>query len=169
MLSKIKAILFDVDGVLTDGSIYIDSLGNQLASFNVKDGQLISFMQSYGYVFGAISGRKSEPVAHRLASLRIDFVRLGIQDKCQAFDEFKALYSLDSDAICYIGDDVIDLRLLGSVGFSVSPSDAIQLARDRVHYVANAAGGRGVLREVIDMIIFNDYNLTRKLSAHYQF
>ena len=168
-LSKIKAILFDVDGVLTDGWINIDSLGNQSINFNVKDGQLISFMQKNGYIFGAISGRKSEPVVHRLSSLNIDFIRLGIQDKRVSLDEFKTLFSLESCSICYIGDDVIDLGVLSSVGFSVSPSDAVHLVKDRVDYVALSPGGGGVLREVIDKIILNDETLFERLEMHYGF
>ena len=168
-LSKIKAVLFDVDGVLTDGSINVDSFGNQSISFNVKDGQLISFMQKNGYIFGAISGRKSEPVAHRLSSLNIDFIRLGIQDKRSSFDEFKTLFSLDACSICYIGDDVIDLSVLSSVGFSVSPSDAIHLVKDRADYVALSPGGGGVLREVIDKIIWNDKTLLEGLETYYGF
>ena len=168
-LSKIKAILFDIDGVLTDGSITVDSFGRQTISFNVKDGQLVSFMQENGYVFGAISGRRSDPVIHRLNSLNINFVRLGIQDKFRSLEEFKSLFSLESDSICYIGDDVIDLGVLSSVGFSVSPSDAIHIVQERVDYVAKAPGGRGVLREVIDKIIFNDKSLLESLATHYGF
>jgi len=168
-LSKIKAILFDVDGVLTDGLINVDSLGNQSLNFNVKDGQLISFMQKNGYIFGAISGRKSEPVVHRLNSLNIDFIRLGIQDKRASLDEFKTLFSLELDSICYIGDDVIDLSVLSAVGFSVSPSDAIHLVKDRVDYIALSPGGGGVLREVIDKLILNDETLVESLTTHYRF
>src|SRR5262245_40897787 len=88
-LTGVKAILFDIDGVLTDGSIILDANGEEVKSFHVRDGQLISFMQAKGIRFGALSGRKSKAAEQRMTSLRIDFVRLGLEDKREGYEAFK--------------------------------------------------------------------------------
>jgi 3-deoxy-D-manno-octulosonate 8-phosphate phosphatase (KDO 8-P phosphatase) len=151
--AQIRAILFDVDGVLTDGKIIIDSNGEEIKSFNVKDGQLMEFMRSNGIIFGAISGRSSTALSKRLNELRVEFSRLGVKNKLNCFHEFVKEFNIDPSCICYIGDDIIDLQVLRVCGLSVAPSDASELILPYVNLVTKAKGGEGVLREVIDKII----------------
>jgi 3-deoxy-D-manno-octulosonate 8-phosphate phosphatase (KDO 8-P phosphatase) len=152
-LTKVKAILMDVDGVLTDGSIVLDGQGEEIKSFYVRDGQLVAFMQSKGILFGAISGRDSFAARKRLADLKYDFIRLGSTNKEIAYAEFKAEFGLDDDSIIFIGDDVIDIPVMSKAGIAVAPSDAAHYVLQHVHWHTKAQGGRGVLREVIDVMI----------------
>lgn len=164
--SNISAILFDIDGVLTDGSIILDAKGEEVKSFHVRDGQLMSFMQEKGFVFGAISGRDSVAARTRMEALNIDFIRLGQGKKEEAYAEFKKLHKKEDHEVLYIGDDVIDISVLTQVGIAVAPSDASFYVIPHVHLQTKAAGGRGVLREVIDLIIqqrgWNEWGTPRK-------
>jgi 3-deoxy-D-manno-octulosonate 8-phosphate phosphatase (KDO 8-P phosphatase) len=151
--SQIKAVLFDVDGVLTDGKIIIDSNGQEIKSFNVKDGQLMQFMRTKGIVFGAISGRQSLALSKRLDELKVEFRRVGVSNKLNCFHEFIQEYNIQASSICYIGDDIIDLQVLKVCGMPVAPVDASELILPFASYITKAKGGEGVLREVIDQII----------------
>jgi 3-deoxy-D-manno-octulosonate 8-phosphate phosphatase (KDO 8-P phosphatase) len=162
--TNIKAILFDVDGVLTDGKITLDSTGQEIKSFNVKDGQLMHFMRSKGVVFGAISGRSSLALSKRLDELKVEFRRLGAKNKLDCFHEFVSEFDIPAASICYIGDDIIDLQVLKIVGMPVAPADASSFILPYVSYVTKAKGGEGVLREVIDKLI-NDQGLLSDLIA----
>lgn len=165
-LKVITAILFDIDGVLTDGSIILDARGEEIKNFHVRDGQLISFMQGKGIVFGAISGRDSTAAKKRMEDLKIDFVRLGQGKKEAAYAEFKKEFKRKDAEILYIGDDVIDIPVLALAGVAVAPADASFYVVPHVVMQTKAAGGRGVLREVIDAIIqqreWNEWSSPRK-------
>ncbi len=150
---KLKAILFDIDGVLTDGSITIDAQGEEIKTFHVRDGQLIQFMRDKGFVFGAISGRDSKAARVRMESLKIEFIRLGQGDKLNCYQEFKKEFELTDEEIAFIGDDIIDIDVLKQVGLSVCPADASEYVIDHVDFVTKRPGGRGVLRELLDVII----------------
>lgn len=163
-VKNIRAIIFDVDGVLTDGKITYDKDGDEVKSFNVKDGQLIDFMRQNGYVFGAISGRSSSALKHRLDELNIDFKHVGVKNKLLSLNQFIQDYNIPAEFICYIGDDIIDLAVLKNCGLSVAPSDANQLILSSVDLVTIAKGGEGVLREVIDKIILEQGLLTQLLE-----
>lgn len=152
-LQHIKAILMDVDGVLTDGSITLDAQGEEIKTFHVRDGQLVRFMQEKGLLFGAISGRESKAALKRLESLKFDFIRLGQHNKAKAYADFKTAFNLDDADILYLGDDVIDLPILQQVGVAVGPADASHYLNGHLHFYTRAKGGQGVLREVIDQII----------------
>jgi 3-deoxy-D-manno-octulosonate 8-phosphate phosphatase (KDO 8-P phosphatase) len=153
LLSNLKTIIFDVDGVLTDGSVTLDANGDKLNSFNVRDGQLINFMQSNGYIFGAISARESKSLKTRPKELNIDFYRFGVHDKFSNFQKFLNIYQLKASDVAYIGDDVIDIEVFRSVGFSFAPFDANSHVLKIVNHVTKAKGGRGVLREIIEYIV----------------
>lgn len=165
-LKNISAILFDIDGVLTDGSIVLDASGDEIKSFHVRDGQLISFMQQKGIVFGAISGRDSKAAQKRMEQLKIDFVRLGQNTKLEAYEEFKKEFNKSDSEILFIGDDVIDIPVLSVAGVAVAPADASFYVSPFVHMHTKTSGGRGVLREIIDLIIeqreWNEWNAQRK-------
>lgn len=153
-MKNIRAILFDIDGVLTDGSITLDANGEEIKSFNVRDGQLIHFMQSQGFIFGAISGRKSNSLIARMNELNIDFCRFGELNKFSCFQEFLNKYNLTSSEVVFIGDDVIDVEILKSVEFSFAPADATEHVKRVASLITKSKGGKGVLREVIEYIIF---------------
>ena len=166
-MKNIRAILFDVDGVLTDGSITLDANGEEIKKFNVRDGQLVGFMRSQGYIFGAISGRKSKALEHRLMEMGIDFFRLGVNDKLFALNEFLKEFNLLPEMVGYIGDDVVDIEVLKLVGVSFAPSDAIPIVLSNVQVITKSKGGQGVLRDVIEMLIYSDYDL--KSNFHLSF
>lgn len=164
--ADLKAIVFDVDGVLTDGKIIFDHQGNEQKEFYVRDGQLIRFLRNEGFVFGAITGRDTYAVEKRMKDLRVDFVRQGCEDKKIAYTEFKNQYGLTDAQIAYIGDDVVDIGVLKQVGLAIAPADAVEYIKPFCHYITEAPGGRGVLREVIDLIIAHTQR-TEKLMQFY--
>lgn len=150
---KIKAIICDVDGVLTSGSITFDANGNELKSFNVKDGQIVSHLKKMGFILGAITGRDSNAVKNRCTALKLDFHQHGIHDKLKSYNRFKKEFNLNDDEIAYIGDDIIDLSILSRCGLSCSPSDAVPAVLSNVHFVSSKKGGDGVFRDVADQIL----------------
>ena len=152
-LKIVKAICFDVDGVLTDGKIILDAQGREMKEFNVKDGQLIAFMMQLGFNFGCISGRSSEALASRMMSLNVPFVRMGLDNKLKALKEFQQILDIKENELLYIGDDVNDLSCLKYAGISVTPFDGKVQNYHNCDIVTKARGGEGVLREIIDMII----------------
>jgi 3-deoxy-D-manno-octulosonate 8-phosphate phosphatase (KDO 8-P phosphatase) len=151
--SIIKAIFFDVDGVLTDGRIIYDDSGREIKSFNVKDGLIISYLKKAGIITGAISGRDSPAVTRRCAELKVDFCHQGIIDKAGTFEKLIKHYKLKNKEVCFIGDDINDLPVLRLAGMSVCPSDTFDYIKEQVDLVALAKGGNGVLREVADLVL----------------
>lgn len=151
--AEIKALFFDVDGVLTDGRIIYDNAGNETKNFHVKDGYIISHLKKAGILVGIITGRDSQLVAYRAAELKLDFCYQGIADKYSVFKKLSQQYGISEGKIAYIGDDINDLKVLKSCGLSACPSDAPAYIKERVHVVTGAKGGRGVVREVADLIL----------------
>jgi len=162
--SAIKAIFFDVDGVLTDGKIIYDDEGRELKHFNVKDGQIISHLKKSGIVVGAISGRTSKAVAQRCNELKLDFCHQGILDKAEVFTKLIAFHKLKKKDVVYIGDDINDLGVLQLCGLSVCPMDAPVYIRRMVDLTTRAKGGEGVLREVADLVLASRGVLTKILK-----
>jgi 3-deoxy-D-manno-octulosonate 8-phosphate phosphatase (KDO 8-P phosphatase) len=150
---KIKAILFDVDGILTDGGIIYDNNGCEYKKYNVKDGQIISHLQKYGFIVGAITGRDSDVVRNRCNELRLNFHKHGIKDKLVEYNKFKKKYNLSNKEIAYIGDDIIDLSILVRCGLSVTPKDARIYMRENVDIITSSKGGEGVIRDISDFIL----------------
>lgn len=159
---NIKAILFDVDGVLTDGGIIYDDNGIEYKRYNVKDGQIISHLKKYGFVVGAVTGRESDVVKNRCEELKLDYHRHGIKDKLGEYETFKKEYSLKDTQIAYIGDDIIDLSILVRCGLSATPNDAREYIKDEVDIITNTKGGEGVLRDIADYIL-DSQDLLEKL------
>lgn len=150
---NIKAILFDVDGVLTDGGIIYDNSEVEYKRYNVKDGQIISYLKKYGFIVGAITGRESNVVKNRCEELKLDFHKHGIKDKLEEYKKFKKLYNLKDENIAYIGDDIIDLSILCRCGLSATPNDARYYIKNSVDIVTASKGGEGVLRDISDYIL----------------
>jgi len=167
-VKKIKALLFDVDGVLTDGTITLDARGEELKTFNVRDGQLIQFIHDNLFVFGVISGRSSLALKSRLNEMKIAFCRLGITDKMKALRDFIQLYNIDADDIGYIGDDLIDIEVMKSVDWSFAPSDACSHVLGVAKTITSSKGRNGVLREVTEMIIAENVELVKKFNNNFR-
>ncbi len=151
--AQIKAIFFDVDGVLTNGRIVYDDSGREIKSFNVKDGLIIAHLKKEGIITGAISGRDSAAVSKRCAELKVDFCHQGIMDKGEVCRKLMAHYKLKAKQVAYIGDDINDLPVFREVGFSVCPADAIVYLKEKADLVTYTKGGQGVLREVADLVL----------------
>jgi 3-deoxy-D-manno-octulosonate 8-phosphate phosphatase (KDO 8-P phosphatase) len=149
----IKAIFLDVDGVLTDSRIIYDETGREIKNFNVKDGQIISYLKKAGIVVGVISGRESGATAKRCTELKLDFCHQAIVDKAETFLKLVAHYKFKKGEVAFIGDDINDLPVFANAGLSVCPADTFEYIKARVDLVTIAKGGRGVLREVADLVL----------------
>ena len=151
--SQIKAIFFDVDGVLTDGGIIYDDTGRETKRFNVKDGYIISHLKKAGIVVGIITGRDSKIVSNRASELKLDFCHQGIVNKYEVFEKLTDFYKLKKKQVAFIGDDINDLNILRACGLSASPADGLSYVRHEVDLVTQAKGGQGALREVADLVL----------------
>ncbi|MBI3285353.1 MAG: HAD family hydrolase [Burkholderiales bacterium] len=151
--AQIRLMIFDVDGILTDGSLHFGPDGEMLKTFNVLDGQGIKLLQQAGVATAIISARQSPIVARRAADLGISHVRQGIHDKQTAFLQLLAELAIPAAQCGFIGDDVIDLPVLTRVGFAASVPNGHAEVRQRVHYVTHAVGGQGAAREICDFIL----------------
>lgn len=151
--ANVRLMIFDVDGILTDGSLHFGADGEVIKTFNVLDGHGIKLLQQSGVATAIISARQSPIVLRRATDLGIQHVFQGIHDKRSAFEQLLAQTNFAADACGFIGDDVIDLPILLRVGFSASVPNAHPEVRSRVHYLTEAGGGRGAAREVCDFIL----------------
>jgi 3-deoxy-D-manno-octulosonate 8-phosphate phosphatase (KDO 8-P phosphatase) len=152
-LRRIRLLLLDVDGVMTDGGLYYSGKGELFKKFNVKDGYGIIKLRNYGIPIGIITGRVSDIIVRRAKELGIKELHQNLHDKLSAYDRIKKKFGLKDAEIAYIGDDEPDLPVLKRTGFSAAPSDAMPAVRKTVDYVCRCAGGQGAVREVIDMIM----------------
>ncbi|HET6437873.1 MAG TPA: 3-deoxy-D-manno-octulosonate 8-phosphate phosphatase [Anaeromyxobacter sp.] len=149
--AQIRLLLLDVDGVLTDGRLFYGPEGEERVAFDVKDGHGIVLLRDHIEV-GVISGRAGRAARPRLEELRVRHLLLGERDKLAAYGRLAALGFADAE-VAYMGDDVNDLPLLLRVGLSACPADALPEVRARVHFCAGAAGGRGAVRELCDLLL----------------
>jgi len=150
---KIKLLIMDCDGVLTDGRLYFSANGEELKVFNVKDGQGIVLWHEAGFKSAIISGRESKIVNRRATELGISYIRQGSHDKTQCFSEILKEESILPDEVVYIGDDIGDIDLLKIVGFPVAVADAVEKLFPFVLYKTRAKGGYGAVRELIDLLL----------------
>jgi 3-deoxy-D-manno-octulosonate 8-phosphate phosphatase (KDO 8-P phosphatase) len=150
---KIKLLLLDVDGVLTDGRIILDNQGNELKAFHVRDGHGIKMAQRAGIVVGIITGRTAEAVNIRARELGIQEVHQGSLNKIAVYDSILSKHGLRDEAVAYMGDDVVDLDIFKRTGFAVTVADADPSVKPYVDMVTKAAGGRGAVREFINLIL----------------
>ena len=150
---RIRLVLFDVDGVLTDGVVVMHADGSESKGFHIKDGAAIVWAQRAGVQVGLLSARSSGATTHRAAQLAVRIVQQGVPSKASAFDTILKSSGLTEDVVCYMGDDLLDLPVLERVGLSAAPADAAREVRQRVHWVSEAAGGRGAARELIELVL----------------
>jgi 3-deoxy-D-manno-octulosonate 8-phosphate phosphatase (KDO 8-P phosphatase) len=152
-LQKIRLLLLDVDGVMTDGRIIYDDQGGETKAFDVKDGHGLKLVQRAGIRVGIITGRQSAVVERRAAELGIELVYQGAKDKLVPFQEILQKTGMTADQVAYVGDDYPDLPILRRVGFAATVADAISDIKPYVHYVTKANGGCGAVREICDLLL----------------
>jgi 3-deoxy-D-manno-octulosonate 8-phosphate phosphatase (KDO 8-P phosphatase) len=150
---RLKLMAFDVDGVLTDGTLYFTPGGEEMKAFSTQDGQGMKLLQSAGVRVALITARRSQAVELRARNLGIELVRQGADDKLAAMQDVLAGFGLSLAEAGYMGDDVMDLPLLRACAFSATVADGHELVRRRVDYVSRAAAGRGAVREVCEFIL----------------
>ncbi len=152
-INKVKALVLDVDGVLTNGEIIYDSAGNETKIFDVQDGFGIVFFRKAGFKTAIITARSSEPVTIRAKDLKIDKVYQDAYPKITYFEKLVKEFDLTDNEICYVGDDLTDLQVLCKAGFSVAVSNADNEVKKIADYVTEKEGGRGAVREVVELIL----------------
>jgi len=152
-LRRIRCLLMDVDGVLTDGKLHFTSDGREFKTFDVQDGHSIGMAQCAGLVIGFISGRPSKATSQRAADLRVKIVLQKPTNKMDMVEKVKRAHGLTNDEIAFIGDDLVDLPVLRRVGLAVAVPNAVDEAKQVAHYVTRRRGGDGAAREVIEMIL----------------
>lgn len=152
-LEKIRLLLLDVDGVMTDGRIIYDDRDGETKAFDVKDGHGLKLLQRAGFRVGIITGRQSAVVDRRASELGIELVYQGAKDKLVPFQEILARTGLTAEQVAYVGDDFPDLPILRRVGFAATVADAIEELKPYVHYVTRQPGGRGAVREICDLLL----------------
>lgn len=151
--SKIRLIIFDVDGVLSDGKLYYGDNGESLKTFFVRDGLGISLARQNGIKIAIITGRKSQIVATRGQELKFDAVYQGQLYKLDAFAKLKQEFSVTDEQIAYIGDDIVDLPIMTKVGFAAAVGDAVLEVQQTAHLVSDFAGGAGAVRQIVEFIL----------------
>ena len=150
---RVRFIIFDVDGVLTDGGIYTGESGELLKPFHVRDGLGICQWQNEGLGTAIITGRDSAIVSRRAAELKIQDVYLGHADKRSAYADIKERHALRDEEIAYVGDDLIDLAVMAQVGFPAAPADAAAEVQRLACLVSGKPGGKGAVREIIEFVL----------------
>lgn len=164
--ARVRLMIFDVDGVLTDGSLHYGADGELIKTFNVLDGHGIKLLQASGVATAIISARKSALVARRAGDLGIQHLFQGVHDKRTAFEQLLAQTGIAADACGFVGDDVIDLPILLRVGFAASVPNGHPEVQSRVHYVTQAQGGRGAARELCDFILRAQGNYAAAIAPY---
>jgi 3-deoxy-D-manno-octulosonate 8-phosphate phosphatase (KDO 8-P phosphatase) len=153
--TAIRLVLSDVDGVLTDGRLIFDNQGVEAKEFHIRDGQGIRLWQQSGGRFGIVTGRSSQIVKLRAAELDVDLVRQGIENKCLTVHSICEETGLTPAEVCYVGDDLPDLAAVEQVGLGVAVADAAEEVRQAADYTTSVGGGRGALREVVELLLKN--------------
>ncbi|MBK1643501.1 3-deoxy-D-manno-octulosonate 8-phosphate phosphatase [Thiocapsa imhoffii] len=164
--AHIRLVIFDVDGVLTDGSLYLGDDGQEYKAFNSRDGHGMVLLQESGVVIGIITGRTSQVVRIRMESLGISHLYQGCRDKLPAYEALKSDLGLADTEIAYVGDDLVDLPIMRRVGLAIAVADAHHLVRGHAHLCTQAGGGRGAAREVCELIMEAQGTWQRMVSSH---
>lgn len=163
---QIKLLICDIDGVFSDGRIYLGNNGEELKAFNTKDGFGIKALIDSGIEVAVITGRHSQIVQQRMTSLHVTYIYQGQENKLVAYDELKTKLNLSDDEIAYIGDDGPDLPVMERVGFAVAVNDAHPLVKYIAHYTTLMPGGFGAVRELTDLLMLSqNHLLTSKGSS----
>jgi len=164
--SALRLMIFDVDGILTDGSLHYGAQGELIKTFNALDGHGIKLLQQSGVTTAIISARQSDIVAKRAIDLGIATLMQGVHDKLTAFESILTQSGLNARQCGFMGDDVIDLPVMTRVGFAASVPSGHAEVQARAHYLARASGGRGAVREVCDFILHAQGNYEAALAPY---
>lgn len=152
-LRRVELLIMDCDGVLTDGRLYFGPTGEEFKVFFVRDGQGLAYWHKAGFRSGIISGRSNPILEMRARQLGVEFIWQGRKEKVSAFHELIEAAGVDAQHACFIGDDTPDAEVFPLVGLSVAVGDALDDVKAAGHYVTRSAGGRGAVREVIDLLL----------------
>jgi len=163
---KIRLVIFDVDGVLTDGKLFFDELGREYKSFHSRDGLGINLLRQTGVEVAVISGRQSKSVTQRMKNLGIERVFQGQENKLAAFESLCRELNLKPDQIAHVGDDLLDLPIMGRVGLAVAVADAHFSILRYADWRTSNPGGAGAAREVCDLIMEAQGNLNQVIENH---
>ena len=151
--SRVRLLLFDVDGVLTDGVVVMHADGSESKGFHIRDGAAMVWAQRAGLRVGLLSARTSGATTQRAAQLGIRLVMQGVTSKLEAYARILRDAGMEDEAVAYMGDDLLDLPVLARAGLSAAPADAAPEVRASVTWVSSAAGGRGAVRELIEVVL----------------
>ena len=163
---RIKLMAFDVDGVLTDGALYYTDEGSELKAFSTLDGVGIKMLQGAGIGVAIITGRTSRCVEARMHNLGVDRVYQGVADKLAALQRLLAETGLAASEVGYMGDDIVDARIMDACGFSAAPADCNERVRPYARFVAGKNGGRGAVREVCEYLLAAQNKLDAALAVY---
>lgn len=152
-LSKINSFIFDVDGVFTDGKIFMFPQNEFVRAFNIKDGYAVKYAVEQGFTTAIISGGDSNMVRKRFVDLGITDIYLNITDKVEALEDFHFKYNIDPDSILFMGDDLPDYEVMKKCGVPTCPSDAAEEIKSVAKYISNFKGGDGCVRDVIEQVL----------------
>jgi len=152
-LGRIRALAFDVDGVLTDGTVYIGASGEEMKRFSVQDGTALYWCRLLGYELALVSGRESGATRRRAEELGIRAVYQGVRDKRDRLESWALDHGLELDEVLYMGDDLIDLPVFDAVGVSVAPANAVAEVQRQAAHVTKRSGGDGAVREAIEWLL----------------
>lgn len=154
-IKKIKLVIFDVDGVFTNGSVYVNEMGKEMMAFSRIDGRGISLLRQQGIKTAVITSEETTIVKFRMQKLKIDEIHMGILNKISIYNKLKKKYNLLDENICYLGDDTNDLEVLKIVGLSCCPKNAQKIVKEISKYISDFKGGKGFVRDVCNLIIEN--------------
>lgn len=166
-LNKINTFIFDVDGVLTDGSVTVTTSGEMLRKMNIKDGYALKTAVDKGYNVCIISGGSNEGVRLRLQGLGIKDINLGVHDKIKTLNEYLNMKSIENNNALYMGDDIPDLKVMQMVGLPCCPQDAVQEIKAVSKYISHKNGGKGAVRDVIEQVMKVQGKWNKNFDAKY--
>lgn len=155
IIQELKLVIFDVDGVFTNGSVYLSEDGKEMMKFSRIDGRGIKLLKQQGFKTAVITSEDTYIVKFRMEKLKIDEIYMGILDKSMIYNQLKKKFKLSDENICYLGDDTNDLEILKIVGLSCSPKNAQEIVKQNSKYVSEYKGGKGFVRDVCNLIVEN--------------
>jgi len=164
--SRVRLLIFDVDGVLTDGSLFVGDDGQEYKAFHSQDGHGIKMLIKHGVIVAIITGRTSKVVEHRMKNLGIEHVYQGQLDKLPAYEKLASDLDISAAETAYVGDDVVDLPVMRRVGLAIAVQDAHPLVRQHSHWQTPRGGGRGAARDVCEMLMEARGVLEQEMSSY---
>jgi 3-deoxy-D-manno-octulosonate 8-phosphate phosphatase (KDO 8-P phosphatase) len=163
---NIELVIFDIDGVMTDGGLFFDNNGDEYKAFHSLDGHGLRMLQECGVRVAVITGRKSELVKHRMHDLGVTLLYQGYRDKRPAFEALLKEVDLGKDQITYVGDDVVDLPIMSQLNFAIAVQNAHPFVKQHAHWITDRSGGRGAVRDVCEFILEAKGLLSDKLHSY---